>query len=218
MGGQMSRGTRGSHAAPAPGGLRRRLMSVRLRAVLSLGILVAPAGVGTMAFWTDNVAISGATYTAGTLNLKVNSNDAYATTTLAMATMVPGNTSAEVLTVQNVGNVPIKYSLQGGLTGTDAAALAPDLTLTVRAGGTRTITGTGPSYTCTGGTQIYNAVLTTTTTTDIITAAAKRGPVAATSGTDALCFQVTFSATAATTQQGKTASATFTFVGTSDLS
>ncbi|MCD4525155.1 SipW-dependent-type signal peptide-containing protein [Nocardioides sp. cx-173] len=201
----------GSHASRRPGLLRRARASVRLRAVLSLGVLTLPLGMGTLAFWTDSVVISGASFTGGTLDMSVSGGDPYASTTLAMPTMVPGATSAEVLTVQNVGNVAMKYSLTGGLSGTDAAAMAPHLTLTIRAGGTKS------GATCTGGTSIYNAVLTTTTTTQLITTAAKRGPVPASPGTDALCFQVTFSLSAPTALQGKTATATLTFLGTSDL-
>lgn len=184
---------------------------MRLRAALSLGVLALPLGFGTMAFFTDSVSVTGAGITGGTLDLSVSGGDPYASTTLAMATAVPGSTSAEVLTVQNVGNVPLKYSLDGGLTGDDAAAMASSLNLTIRAGGTKSGT------TCINGTVIYNAALTATATTDVIAPTAKRGPVAATSGTDALCFQVTFSNSAPTALQGKTTTAVFTFLATSDL-
>jgi len=192
-------------------GLRAALTSARVRAVLALGILAVPVGVGTMAFWTDSVSVSGTSFTSGTLDLAVNDADSYATTSLSMSAMVPGSTSAEVLTVKNAGNVPLKYSLTGGLDGTGSAALAPDLTLTIRAGGTKSGT------TCTGGTEIYNAPFTVVTTTPIITTAAARGPLAASGGADALCFQVTFSSSAASTQQGRTAAAVLTFLATSDL-
>ncbi len=36
---------------------------------------------GTFAFWTDDVTITGTSFTAGTLDLKVNNSDSYATTT-----------------------------------------------------------------------------------------------------------------------------------------
>ena len=57
--------------------------------------------------------------------------------------MVPGNTSAEVLTVKNNGTAPLKYTLTGGLTGTDAAAYntAAALKLTILAGGTKSGSG-----------------------------------------------------------------------------
>jgi len=201
----------GAHSSGRRGALRRAASSVRLRAALSLGVLALPLGFGTMAFFTDSVSVTGAGVTGGTLDLSVSGGDPYASTSLAMGTAVPGSTSAEVLTVQNVGNVPLKYSLDGGVTGGDAAAMAPYLNLTVRAGGTKSGT------TCINGTVIYNALLTTTTTTDIIATTAKRGPVAATSGTDPLCFQVTFGSGAPTALQGKTTTAVFTFLATSDV-
>lgn len=206
----MTGARRGTHSSRRPGPIRRARSSVRLRALLSLGVLAFPLGMGTLAFWTDSVEVTGTSFTGGTLDLSVSGGDPYASTALAMPRMVPGSTSAEVLTVQNVGNVPLRYSLTGGVSGTDAAAMAPQLTLLIRAGGTKSGT------TCTGGTQIFNAPLTTTTTTQLISAAPARGPVAAT-GTEALCVQVTFSASAPTTLQGKTATAVLSFLATSSV-
>jgi predicted ribosomally synthesized peptide with SipW-like signal peptide len=192
--------------------------SRRVRALLSLGLLGSALVVGTYAYWTDDVTISGTTFTTGTLDLQVNSSDSYSTTTLGMSStpMVPGNTSAEVLTEKNNGTVPLKYTLTGGLAGTDAAAFntAAALKLTIVSGGTRS--GSGNAATCTGGTTIYGpTALTNVTTTAII--GTRRGPVAA-AGTEALCFQITFDTAAPSTLQGKTATATFTATGTSDVS
>jgi predicted ribosomally synthesized peptide with SipW-like signal peptide len=191
------------------------LSSVRLRALLSLGVALGLGAVGTFAFWTDDVVISGSTFTAGTLDLQVNDSNAYATTTLGMSAMVPGNSSAQLLTIKNNGTAPLKYTMTGGLTGTDAALYnsTATLTLTIRAGGS--VAGSGSAATCTGGSSIYSAALTNSTATAII--ATRRGPLVAAS-TEALCFQVTFDAGASTTLQGKTATATFTATGTSDLS
>jgi predicted ribosomally synthesized peptide with SipW-like signal peptide len=193
-----------------------RLRSPRLRAVLGLGVVLTVGATGTFAFWTDDVTIAGTSFTAGTLDLQVNNANSYVTTTLSMAAMVPGSSSAEVLTVKNNGTAPLKYTLTGGLAGTDAGLYntAGSLKLTVVSGGTKA--GTGSTSTCTGGTTIVNAVaLTSTATTAII--GTRRGPLAA-AGTEALCFQVTLDAAAPTSLQGKTATATFTFTGTSDVS
>lgn len=192
--------------------------SRRLRALLSLGIVAAALVTGTYAYWTDDVTITGTSFTSGTLDLQVNSSDSYTTTTLGMSStpMVPGNTSAEVLTMKNNGSVPLKYTLTGGLGGTDAAAFntAAAIKLTIVSGGTRS--GTGNAATCSGGTTIYGpTALTNVTSTAII--GTRRGPIAA-AGTEALCFQITFDAAAPSTLQGKTATATFTATGTSDVS
>lgn len=186
--------------------------------VLGLGVLAPFIAVGSFAFWTDDVAITGTTFTAGVLDLQVNTSDAYVTSTLGMAgtPMLPGDTSAEVLTVKNNGTVPLKYTLTGGLGGADAAAFntAAALRLTIVAGGTRS--GSGNAATCTGGSTIYGpTALTNVTSTAII--GTRRGPIAV-AGTEALCFQIGFDAAAANSLQGKTATATFTATGTSDVS
>lgn len=201
----------GSHSSGRRGVLRGLLSSVRARAGLSLGVLVLPLGMGTMAFWTDSVTVTGAGFTGGTLDLSVSGGDPFASTTLGMPTAVPGSTSAQLLTVQNVGNVKLKYSLTGGVAGGSAALMAPHLKLTIRGGGA--VSGT----TCIGGTVIYDAVLTTTTTTSLFPPGTTRGPINETSGTEALCFQVTFSTNAPTELQGLTTTAVITFLATSDL-
>ena len=192
----------------------------RVRALLSLGVALGLGTVGTFAYWTDDVVISGSTFTTGTLDLKVNDLDAYPTTTLTMNNMIPGNTSAEVLTVKNAGNVPLKYTLTGGLTGTDAPAFntAGALKLTILLGGTKS--GTGNTSTCTGGTSVgvSNVALTNVPSTAIIATRRPASPLAPTL-TEALCFQVSFDAAAPQTlANAKVATATFTATGTVDVS
>ena len=200
---------------PARGRVRsllRALRSARLRALLGLGVVLSVGVTGTFAFWTDDVAISGTTFTSATLDLQVNNSDAPVTATLSMSAMVPGNTSAEVLTVKNNGTAPLKYTLTGGLAGADAAAYdsAAALALTIWAG------ATASGGACSGGTNVYGpTALTATTSTAII--GTRRGPLAP-AATEALCFQVTFSASAPSSLQGTTATATFTATGTSDVS
>ena len=191
-----------SHRAP-------RSRSMRLRAILTLGVFALPLGMGTLAFWTDSVSVTGATFTGGTLDLSVSGGDPVASASLAMSTAVPGSTSAEVLTVQNVGNVPLKFSLTGGVSGGAAAEMAPYLNLSIRQGGTKSGT------TCINGTEIYNAALTTDTATNFI-APASAHQLDATTGTttESLCFQVTFGAGAPSSLQGSSTTATITFLGT----
>lgn len=212
---------RSHRAAPrrrtAPRGLRAALASRRVRALLGLGVAGTLGATTTFAFWTDDVVISGTSVTAAVLDLQVNNGDSYATTTLAMSAMVPGNTSAEVLTLRNNGTAPLKWTLAGGLGGTDAAsyATASALKLTITAGGTRS--GSGNSATCTAGTgTLVNAVaLTAVTGTSLIST--RQGPVAA-SGTATVCVQITFDAAAPTSLQGKGATVVLTATGTSDVS
>ncbi|MGN6252460.1 MAG: TasA family protein [Marmoricola sp.] len=184
-----------------------------MRAALATGGVGLLVTTSTYAYWTDDAAITGTTFSTGVLDLQVDGANAYATTTLGMSGMVPGATSAEVLTLKNNGTVALTYTLVGGLTGTDAVALGPALTLTITTG-TRVVSGS--NATCSGGTSVAGPqLLTAVTTTAII--GTRRGPLSA-GATENLCFQVTFDAAAASTLQGKTAQATFTATGTSDLS
>jgi predicted ribosomally synthesized peptide with SipW-like signal peptide len=189
---------------------------VRVRALLSLGVALGIGSVGTFASWTDDVTITGTTFTAGTLDLQVNNVDSYATTSLSMPAMVPGNTSAEILTVKNNGTVPAKYTLTGGLTGTYAAdyntAGATGLLLTIRLGGTKSGT------TCTGGTALVSDQPLTNTTTTTILAKRPTSALTAAGGNEVLCFQVKLADTAPSSLQGKAVTATFTATGTSDIS
>ncbi|GAA3831686.1 hypothetical protein [Nocardioides panacisoli] len=205
----------GRHTAHRP-----RVGSVRIRALLCLGLLATPAVAGTFAFWTDDVQITGTTLTAATLDINVKGGDPQATSTLAMGAMVPGSSSAEVLPVNNVGTAPAKYSMTGGLTGTDAAAFSTAATdgllLTIRSGGT--VSGSGSTATCSGGTALVSATPLTATTSTVILTKTQTAQLAATSGSESLCFQIKLADTAPSSLQGKTATATFTVTGTSDLS
>ncbi|MGY2874991.1 putative ribosomally synthesized peptide with SipW-like signal peptide [Marmoricola sp. URHA0025 HA25] len=203
--------------------LLAHLRSTRVRAALGLGVVVALGTTGTFAFWTDSVAVSGTTFTSGRLDLQVDNADsvANASGTLSMTNMAPGSTSAQILTVKNNGNIPLKWTLAGLLTGgADDAAFssAAAISLTIRTGAT--VSGSGNTATCSGGTVLAGPSTLTTTSAALV---ATPQPTTAGSGLGAaatvpLCFQVTFSAAAPTTLQSKTTKATFTFSGTSDLS
>lgn len=198
------------------------LTSVRVRAGLSLGIALGVGAVGTFAFWTDEAVIDAGTFSSATLNIKVNDQDAYTSTTLAMPAMVPGSSSSEVLVVKNVGTAPLKYAVTGGLGGANATdfstATTGGLLLTIRLGGTKS------GGTCTGGTVVFaEAPLTSVTTTTLLV---KRptSPLAAANGagigggTESLCVQIKLSDTAPNALQGKTATVTFSANATSDVS
>jgi predicted ribosomally synthesized peptide with SipW-like signal peptide len=198
--------------------------SIRTRAVLCLGLVAGLALSTSLAYWTDDVSVTGSTFTSGTLDIAVNGGDPYATTTLSLTAMVPGNSASEVLTVQNIGTAAAKYTLTGGLTGANATAYATDnaLLLTIRSGGSTA--GTGNARTCTGGTALVTDVPLTATTTTSLLARRPAPPLAGTptpptpGGTEALCFQITFSSSASTSLQGLTVTASFTATGTSDVS
>lgn len=199
-----------------------RLSSVRIRAVLALGVVLGIGTVGTFAFWTENAVVDAGTLSSGTLHVQVNGANPYTSLTLPMTAMVPGSTSAEVLTVSNTGTAPLKYTFTGGLGGTNAAdfssAGAAGLLLTIRQGGTKT------GGTCTGGSVVFTEAPLTNVTTTVLLARRPTTPLSAANnlgvggGTEALCVQIKLSDTAPTTLQGKTATATFSVNATSDVS
>jgi hypothetical protein len=182
----------------------------RVQALLALGILAVPASLGTFAFWTDDVALTGATFSTGTLDLRVNGLDTVTGyTTLNISTMVPGNTVAGVLTVRNNGNVPLKYTAVTAATNADTKNLRG--ALVVKVTGDTSVTGTSPAATCagtalTGTNTALNAGLVTT------------GRLLAAATEEKICVQVTLPTAAANSLQGATTDVTFTFTGTSDLS
>lgn len=179
--------------------------SVRLKALLSLGMVLGLGAVGTLAAWTDE-STATATFSAGTLDLKLGTlpegpfTDTVALTTLDMPAMYPGVSKAGMVSLSNSGSVPLSYTLAGTGTGTLGAALK----VSVYAGGTATNDAT--TGTC-SGTLLGTADLPLTGT---LVSAARTLPAAT---TESLCLLVKLPSTAANTLQGTTSTATFTFTG-----
>ena len=180
---------------------------------MGLGLLSLP---GTWALWTDAVGIGGTTLTSGTLDLKVDNGDSVTTSTLSMSAMVPGNSSAQVLTLRDAGTAPLDWTVTGGLGGTDAAAYATAGAVKLRlvAGATRS--GSGNAATCTGGTVVLaSTALTATTSTTLV--GTRQGPLAS-GATSTLCVEITFDAAAPQTLAGLTTTVSLTIAATSDVS
>jgi predicted ribosomally synthesized peptide with SipW-like signal peptide len=184
--------------------------SARLRAALGLGVVLSVGVTGTFAYWTDAATVSGTTFTAGTIDLKTNGSDnvtGYAT--LNLSTMVPGNSTAGVLTIANTGTAPLKYTASTTATNADGKNLGG--ALTVKVTGDATTSGSSPAATCAGaalggaGTTLNGPLLGT-------------GRLLAAGASEKVCVQVTLPAAAGTALQGATTSVVFTFSGTSDLS
>ncbi|MCW2787223.1 MAG: hypothetical protein JWP74_3740 [Marmoricola sp.] len=172
--------------------------------MLSVGV------VGTHAYWTDAVTVVGASFSTGFIDLKVNNVDANVDlTSISLAAMVPGTTTAAVLTVKNAGTAPLKYTAASTATNADGKALAA--ALVVKVTGDAATTGSAPVKTCAGtalagtGTTLSGAVVST-------------GRLLSADASETLCIQVTLPATAPSALQSATTSATLTFSATSDLS
>jgi predicted ribosomally synthesized peptide with SipW-like signal peptide len=189
---------------------RRVLASARTRAALSLGVVLAVGATGTFAYWTDSVAVAGTTFTAGTIDLKVNGSDTPPSyTALSLGNMVPGNTTAGTLVIRNAGTAPMKYSALTTASNTDTKNLRGSLIVKVT--GDASTSGTSPAMTCPG------AALAGTTTTlngPLVSA----GRLLAPGASETVCVQVTLDPNAPSALQGATTNVTFSFTGTSDLS
>ena len=179
--------------------------SIRLKALLSLGMVLGLGAVGTLAAWTDE-STATATFSAGTLDLKLGSlpggpfTDTVALTTLDMPAMYPGVSKAGMVSLSNSGTVPLAYTLSGAATGTLGAALK----VSVYAGGAASNDAT--TGTC-SGTLLGTADVPLIGT---LISSARTLPAAS---TESVCLLVKLPSTAANTLQGTTTTATFTFTG-----
>ncbi|WP_168929585.1 SipW-dependent-type signal peptide-containing protein [Nocardioides sp. GY 10127] len=188
----------GSRRRPRPRRLRRRDSRRAAPWLVGLALLGLVGVRPTWAAWTDSADLTGTTVTAGTLDVRLDGSDNRASTTLTMAAMVPGSSAAEVVVVQNNGTAALSWTLSSSLGGAGATAYstATALRLTVRAGGTRS--GSGSSATCTGGTVLATDVALTSSSATVVTA---QGPLAG-GGSTSLCVQVALDAAAPSTLMG----------------
>ncbi|KQQ41338.1 MULTISPECIES: SipW-dependent-type signal peptide-containing protein [unclassified Nocardioides] len=197
-------------ATPARGGVPRPLRSLRVRAALGLAVVACVATTGTWAAWTDEVPVSGATVTAGSIDLTVDgSNAVTGYTSLSVGAMVPGGSVAAVLTVRNAGTAPLRWTATSTATNGDGKGLAA--TLVVKVTGDTTVTGSAPTTTCAGtalagaGSALNGALVGT-------------GRTLAPATTEKVCVQLTLPGNAASGLQGATTAVTLTFTASSDLS
>ncbi|MDV7100251.1 hypothetical protein R4227_08925 [Gordonia amicalis] len=174
-------------------------MSSRLRALLTCGILLTTGAIGTTALWSTTAATTSGTFT--TANLEIKANGSVAHTFAFPGALLPGNTTAYVVNVQNTGSVQFHYDAKVS----SSTALGQAMRLRVVVDGT--VSGT----TCTSGTQIATNLAITGSP---VAFATNRGPLAATTGTEALCMQLTLPSTAAGSLAGTSGSVTFTFDAT----
>lgn len=186
--------------------------SIRVRALLSAGMVLGLGAVGTLAAWTDE-STATATFSAGTLDLKLRELPGGTladsmSTSLTMTAMYPGVSKAAMVQVSNSGSVPLAYTLAGsyaaGLLG-QGGNLGAALRVGVYSGGTAN--NTGMTGSCTGE-RIGTADVALTT--PLIPTARALAPA----GTQDLCLLVSLPSDAATNLQGTSTTATFTFSAT----
>lgn len=198
----------GRHSASASARLPR--VSPRVKALLSLGIVASLATTGTWAAWSDSATVSGTTISTGTLDLKVgttvgNAADSLSTfTTMNQAMLLPGSTTAGVLTVVNAGTTAFTYSTDAVASNADGKGLGAAFVVKVTGAGA--VTGSGPTATCAGASLAGTG---TAFTADFVSSSAPRQLAAGASET--LCIQATLPASASNALQGATTDVTFNF-------
>ncbi|HEY9267184.1 MAG TPA: TasA family protein, partial [Mycobacterium sp.] len=157
---------------------------------------------GTYAYWTDTAPVSGVTISTGTLDLKINSADSLPSyTALNVSNMVPGNSSAAVLTVRNAGTAALTYYADSTASGTLGSAFTVKVTADTATG------GSGASKTC-PGTALTNSG--SSFGNNLIGSSANPRSLAA-SASESLCVQVTLPNGAASSLQGSSSNITLTF-------
>ncbi|MGW6374667.1 SipW-dependent-type signal peptide-containing protein [Rhodococcus sp. NPDC055112] len=171
-----------------------------------MGIVLGLGAIGTLAAWSDTATATSGVFSTGSIDLQLNGEQgnpgAYAFATLTKTGMMPGNSVAATLPVQNTGSTAFSYTMSAAAT---SSALAPLLKVTVS-------TGTSNGTVCSGGTVIANNVaLVSGGNANLITAPR---PLAATTGAETLCFQVTLDPAATTAAQNQTVNTSFNFNAT----
>lgn len=195
--------------------LLRGLVSVRGRAALGLGVVLAVGATHTFAYWTDGVQVTGTTFTSGSIDLKVNDSTAVTGySTLNLPAMVPGSSTAGILTVSNSGSAPLKWTAATTATNSDGKNVRSVLLVKVTADSA--VTGSGASATCAGSPLNGSA---TSLNGPLISSGRLLAAGKPTPSSEKICVQVTLPASLTDSSfQGATTDVAFAFTGTSDLS
>jgi len=200
----------GRHAAP-----RSWFGRGRTRAVLALGSLLVLGAVGTTAYWTDTVVVTGPSIASGSMDLQVAAStggtwQAVGTGTnwtgathIAVSNLTPSESYAFPLAVRNVGQANLTF------TATLTRGAAPAwgfvdgaITVQVFRGGTPSADTTYPiQQVCSGGTSLGPAVAPTSGNLNVVT-----GEALAAGTSQGLCLMVTMVSEATNANQGKSGS------------
>lgn len=179
---------------------RRALGGGRVRATLSLGIVLGLGSVGTLAAWSDSASATSGMFSTATIDLQLDNNpgnpNAYVITSLNKTNMMPGDTVQATLPIQNKGSAAFKYTMSASATG--ESGLAPLMKVTALESNCSTVVN-GPLG------------LSTVAATPIITTGRS---LAATSGTETICLRVTLDPGVTTAMQNKTLNVSFIFSAT----
>lgn len=191
--------------------------STRLRAALSLGVVLCLGATGTLAYWTDEATITGGTFQSSTLdltagpttgseNLSGTGPNSWAYSALSISDMVPGESVSKTIVLRNSGGAPLKVNGVVTTTTNDLGVVstpANGLQVIIVDGATATTATTDSNGVrtggCTAGTTAYTGNPTTTSTAAIYSSP----PSLAASATRSVCVRAILPTTAPNALQNK---------------
>ncbi len=179
--------------APARRRRRRRMLVAML---LASSLATVGAGAMSLAVFTDSKASSGS-WTTGTIILGVSPSTAFSATGI-----MPGDSGAQVIAVQNSGTSQLRYAMTTAVSG-DTNGLAAQMHLDIT-------TGPVSSGACTGS-SIYSGSLAAAALGSTAQGANPGDRNVNAGATDNLCFQWTFPLGSGNSFQASTTTAQFTF-------
>jgi hypothetical protein len=172
-----------------------------------------------MALWSNTAVATSGNFHTGVVDLRVNGVDTYVfsgATPFTMSSMLPGESRAATLRVENtLSSIPVNYTMAAS-TASGSPTLADHLRMTVYASASPTNTTSGGLATghCTG-TQLGAATLHAANSVPVITTAQPLAAAAGTPNTQNLCIIVALVPNAPISVQGQTLTAiTMTFNAT----
>ncbi len=116
----------------------RRGSLVAAIVALLVAALLLIGGRGTFAYWNDDAAVSGGTFSSGKLDLTVDGAQgnptAFAETNLALATMVPGESVAANVVLANAGDADFTWTASASAGGDLGPALTVEVFLGSQSG------------------------------------------------------------------------------------
>ncbi|MFT4299491.1 MAG: SipW-dependent-type signal peptide-containing protein [Aeromicrobium sp.] len=194
----------------------RRHRAVTARALLSLGLLAGFGAIGTTAYWTDQASITGGTITSGSMDMRFDTTGAiglstgYTKSAITWTGLVPGESKAFDLTVNNVGDPPFTYTATV-TQGSSPTWTYVDTPVTVQFfNGTAQADTVYPQQDTCSGTALGTAQTVDTTNKSLITSA----PTVAAGGSHQMCMVVGIASSATNDNQSKTGSLSFSFTAT----
>lgn len=188
-----------TRATATRGRNRRRRGGVLALLLTALTMVSLGATASSLALFTDQKAVTGNAFTAGTIVLGVNP----ATALLTAPAMMPGDTVNGTLVVSNAGTGALRYSMSSSSTNLDGKNLATQMTLAIKTLGT--------SCAAFDGTSVYSSSLNAALFGSATAGADPGDRALAASANETLCFRATLPSATGNTYQAAATTTTFTF-------